>query len=96
MKTGHYSLNLIICSPLIAKSGPVKIRVSGIDCMNNNYKKVDVLYANAKLVDESEDLSLQKLVNELSDHFYDRGKRGVFVSFIEGGFQALCVPTKTM
>ncbi|XP_063922833.1 activating signal cointegrator 1 complex subunit 1-like [Zophobas morio] len=63
----------MILDPLIAKSGPVKIRVSGIDCMNNNYKKVDVLYANAKLVDESEDLSLQKLVNELSDHFYDRG-----------------------
>lgn len=60
-------------SPLIKKTGPIKIKVSGIDCMNTNLKKVDVLYANATMIGENEDFNLQKLANDLSDHFYERG-----------------------
>lgn len=41
--------------------------------MNQNFKKVDVLYAKAKIVDEDDDFNLQKIVNELSEHFYERG-----------------------
>lgn len=45
--------------------------------MNNNHKKVDVLYANAKIVNETGELSLQKIANELSKHFYEKGECGV-------------------
>ncbi|KAJ8958921.1 hypothetical protein NQ318_019690 [Aromia moschata] len=64
--------NNVLC-PLLEKSGPLKIHVAGLDCMNSNYKKVDVLYANAKIINETEDLNLQKIANELSDHFYEKG-----------------------
>lgn len=58
---------------MIENAGPLKIVVSGIECMNDNYSKVDVLYANAKIVNENEELNLQKIANDLSDHFYERG-----------------------
>lgn len=60
-------------SPLIENAGPLKIAVSGIQCMNENHSKVDVLYANAKIVGENEEINLQKIANDLSDHFYERG-----------------------
>lgn len=61
-------------SPLTENAGPLKIVVSGIECMNNNYSKVDVLYANAKIVSENDDINLQKIANGIFDHFYERGK----------------------
>lgn len=69
----------IFFSPLIEKEGPLKIEVSGIDCMNNNHKSVDVLYAKAKIINENENTSLQKIINGLSDHFYERGKTKPFL-----------------
>ncbi|XP_044268006.1 activating signal cointegrator 1 complex subunit 1-like [Tribolium madens] len=63
----------MIFDPLIKKTGPITIKISGIDCMTTNLKKVDVLYANATIVGENEEFNLQKLVNDLSDHFYERG-----------------------
>ncbi|RZC38393.1 jmjC domain-containing protein 4, partial [Asbolus verrucosus] len=62
-----------ILDPLIKKTGPLKIKIFGIDCMSENLKKVDVLYAKASIVDENEESNLQKIVNGLSDHFYERG-----------------------
>ncbi|KAJ8975835.1 hypothetical protein NQ317_001232 [Molorchus minor] len=59
--------------PLLARTGPLKIQVAGINCMNDNHKKVDVLYANAKILDKAEEADLQKIVNDLSAYFYDRG-----------------------
>lgn len=53
--------------------GPLKIVVSGINCMENNYKNVNVLYANAKISNETEKVSFQKIANELSDYFYEKG-----------------------
>jgi hypothetical protein len=41
--------------------------------MNRNLKKVDILFANATIVNENEEFNLQQLVNGLSDHFYERG-----------------------
>lgn len=63
----------MILDPLIRKAGPAKIKISGIDCMNRNLKKVDILFANATIVNENEEFNLQQLVNGLSDHFYERG-----------------------
>nr|CAH7713071.1 unnamed protein product [Callosobruchus chinensis] len=42
--------------------------------MTNNYKKANVIYANAKIIEEKEEFNLQKIANELSDYFYERGK----------------------
>lgn len=53
--------------------------MSGIDCMNNNHEKVDVLYANTKLTNETEEVTLQKIVNELSNYFYEKGEYTVLL-----------------
>lgn len=58
---------------LIADAGPLKIQVSGLDCMDNNHAKVNVLYANAKIVDERDDLNLQMIANSIAEYFYQRG-----------------------
>lgn len=55
------------------KNGPLKIQVTGIECMNNKYEKVHVLYAKAKIINETVALNLQNVVNGLSDYFYERG-----------------------
>lgn len=57
---------------LIAGAGPFKIQVSGLDYMGNNQAKVNVLYANARIVDERE-LNLQRIANSIADYFYQRG-----------------------
>lgn len=59
--------------PLKEKTGGLKIHVAGIDCMNEDYKKVDVLYAKAKIHNESEETNLQDIANKLSEHFYEKG-----------------------
>lgn len=59
------------------KTGPLKIHVQGIDCMNSNYTKVNVVYANAKILGAHEDANLQKITNDLSDYFYERGENVV-------------------
>lgn len=58
---------------LLKKTGPLKINVKGIDCMTSNYKKVNVVYAKAKIVGETDEYNLQKITDELSQHFYERG-----------------------
>ncbi|XP_057660454.1 activating signal cointegrator 1 complex subunit 1 [Diorhabda carinulata] len=62
-----------VLKPLKQKNGELKIHVAGIDCMNGNYKKVDVLYAKAKIYNETEEISLQDIANQLSEHFYQKG-----------------------
>lgn len=47
--------------------------MSGIGCMNNNHRKVNILYANAKICTETDEDILQSIVNSISKHFYDRG-----------------------
>ncbi|CAH1970978.1 unnamed protein product [Acanthoscelides obtectus] len=58
--------------PLIEKHGPITIHVSGVECMTDDHKKANVIYANAKIVEESEEWNLQKIVNDLSDFFYEK------------------------
>lgn len=41
--------------------------------MQENLNKVNVLYANASLIEENEDLNLQKIANDMVDFFYERG-----------------------
>ncbi|CAH1117508.1 unnamed protein product [Phaedon cochleariae] len=65
--------NELIMKPLLQKTGKLRIHLSGIECMNKNYEKVNVLYAKVKLVDETEDITLQKIANDLSHYFYERG-----------------------
>uniref|UniRef100_A0A6P7G360 Activating signal cointegrator 1 complex subunit 1-like isoform X2 n=1 Tax=Diabrotica virgifera virgifera TaxID=50390 RepID=A0A6P7G360_DIAVI len=62
-----------VLKPMIEKSGPLKIHVAGIECMNNDYENVHILYAKAKIVDETDEMTLQTLANGLSVHFYERG-----------------------
>lgn len=42
--------------------------------MDSNSTKTKVIYANAKIVDETEDTNLQEITNGLSNYFYERGK----------------------
>lgn len=43
--------------------------------MNNNHAKVNVLYANARIVDENENLNLQRIANSIAEYFYERGMK---------------------
>lgn len=58
---------------IVSRSGPLKLDIRTLDCMNANLKKVDVVYANVKIVNETEEYNLQKIVNDISKHFYHRG-----------------------
>ncbi|XP_066153593.1 activating signal cointegrator 1 complex subunit 1-like [Euwallacea fornicatus] len=60
-------------SELVTMMGPLRLDISTLDCMNSNVKKVDVLYANVKLLNESQEYNLQRIVNEISAHFYHKG-----------------------
>ncbi|KAJ8935076.1 hypothetical protein NQ314_013021 [Rhamnusium bicolor] len=62
----------VLC-PLLEGTGPLKIHVAGIECMNDNYRNADILYANAKIINETEEVNLQKIVNDISNYFYERG-----------------------
>ncbi|CAG9838644.1 unnamed protein product [Diabrotica balteata] len=62
-----------VLKPMIEKSGPLKIHVAGIECMNNDYENVHILYAKAKILNETGEMTLQTLANGLSVHFYERG-----------------------
>lgn len=64
------------------KHGPLKIKISGIDCMNDNYTKTNVLYANAELINSNNEISLQKIADDLADYFYQRGNFLVLFAFI--------------
>ncbi|KRT78543.1 hypothetical protein AMK59_7816 [Oryctes borbonicus] len=57
----------------MSKAKPLRITVSGLDCMNNNYKKVNVLYAKAKISTENEEDVLQSMLNSISKLFYETG-----------------------
>lgn len=61
-------------SPILAESGQLHIKVAGLECMNNNYQKVNVLYANAKICTEKNEDILQHLTNSIAKHFYEKGK----------------------
>lgn len=63
-----------VVDPLISETGPLNIQVAGIDSMNSELKKVHVLYANAKIVHDSDKEILQTLANGINDFFYNRGK----------------------
>ncbi|XP_044751565.1 activating signal cointegrator 1 complex subunit 1-like [Coccinella septempunctata] len=53
---------------------PLKIRVKGLNCMNANYSKVNVLYAEASLAEDSKsEESLQKIADSILNTFYERG-----------------------
>ncbi|KAL3280682.1 hypothetical protein HHI36_003919 [Cryptolaemus montrouzieri] len=55
-------------------STPMKIKVSGLNCMNTDLTKVNVLYADAHLSDDCNSArSLQQIVNLISEFFYDKG-----------------------
>lgn len=41
--------------------------------METNRAKVNVLYANARIIDEKDGVNLQKIVNAIADYFYERG-----------------------
>lgn len=58
---------------IVTRTGPLKLDIRTLDCMNANLKKVDVVYANVKIVNETEEHSLQNIVNDISRHFYHRG-----------------------
>lgn len=60
--------------PLLEKTGPLKINIEGIDCMNSDYKNVNVLYAKANILGETKQAKLQEIADNLSAHFYERGK----------------------
>ncbi|XP_050300152.1 uncharacterized protein LOC126738756 [Anthonomus grandis grandis] len=52
---------------------PPKLKIQTLECMGKNVKKTDVIYAKVNLVNESDEHDLQKIVNDISDHFYHRG-----------------------
>lgn len=58
---------------MIKKTGPLKIIISGVSCMDTDPTAAHVVYANAKLQEETEEVNLQKIVNDLADYFYERG-----------------------
>ncbi|XP_018562630.1 activating signal cointegrator 1 complex subunit 1-like [Anoplophora glabripennis] len=62
----------VLC-PLLEKTGPLRLRVEGIDCMQSNYKKTDVLFANVKIINETDEGNLQKIANDIANHFYEKG-----------------------
>lgn len=64
---------------LIAGFGPLKIQLAGLDCMEKNRAKVNVLYANAKIVDD-QNVNLQSIANSIVDYFYERGSNVFSIS----------------
>lgn len=62
-----------IMDPLLTLTGPLEIVVAGIDCMNTNTKHTHVLYANAKVVQDSDEEVLQRLADSINEFFYNRG-----------------------
>lgn len=49
--------------------------------MENNYAQVNVLYANARIV-ENDNVNLQKIADSIADYFYERGDQISNVSVI--------------
>lgn len=47
--------------------------ISGVECMETNLAAAHVVYANARLEAETEELSLQSIANGMSDFFYEKG-----------------------
>lgn len=41
--------------------------------MTANLKKTNVLYANAQIINETEEFNLQDVANKISDFFYEKG-----------------------
>lgn len=65
---------LFSCKNEIIKfKSPLKIKISGLNCMDENPEKSNVLYANAEILNEIEPNSLQKVVNSVSNYFYEKG-----------------------
>ncbi|XP_049822818.1 activating signal cointegrator 1 complex subunit 1-like isoform X2 [Aethina tumida] len=58
---------------IIEKFGPLKIRISGLDCMNNTTNNVHVMYSNAEIVSDNQEASLQTIVNNIAEYFYEKG-----------------------
>lgn len=53
--------------------GALKIKLEGIECMNDNLRKVKVLYGKPKIVNETDDVNLQNIANKIQNLFYDSG-----------------------
>ncbi|CAG9863189.1 unnamed protein product [Phyllotreta striolata] len=63
-----------VLKPLIARNGPIKIHVSGITKFDDEkIDKVNVVFAKAKFVNETDEVNLQKIANALLEHFYEKG-----------------------
>lgn len=45
--------------------------------MESNLAKVNVLYTNAKIVDEEQNFNLQKIANSIVEYFYERGNKPI-------------------
>ncbi|KAL1502828.1 hypothetical protein ABEB36_007915 [Hypothenemus hampei] len=58
---------------ILLKTGPLQLDVGTLACMNENLKRTDVLYANVKLFNEQEKFNLQKIVDDIAEHFYHKG-----------------------
>lgn len=65
--------------------------MAGLDCMDANRAKVNVLYANARIVDENDGVNLQRIADRIADHFYERG----FVRRPEDGVKLHCTLINT-
>ncbi|KAK9888931.1 hypothetical protein WA026_001150 [Henosepilachna vigintioctopunctata] len=56
------------------RKNPIKMKVQGLNCMNSNLSKVNVLYAEPYLTDDSEcEKDLQEIANAISNLFYEKG-----------------------
>ncbi|CAH1132825.1 unnamed protein product [Ceutorhynchus assimilis] len=57
----------------LEKLGPLKLNIASLSCMNDNIEKTDVIYANVRLLNETNDNNLQTIIDALSHHFYEKG-----------------------
>lgn len=42
--------------------------------MNNTTNNVHVMYSNAEIVSDNQEASLQTIVNNIAEYFYEKGK----------------------
>jgi hypothetical protein len=56
--------------PFLKRSGPITIYLKGVECMNDDPSKVNILYVKP----HDEKGYLQELVQQVSDYFIDQGK----------------------
>lgn len=57
----------------LQRTGPLSLEIGTLECMDSNLKNVNVLYANVKFQEDSQQVSLQGVVDGIAEHFYQRG-----------------------